>query len=270
MSQLAALGNLWHSIQAWLFPMLEDELGELDQKHREKPEGGTTSGTTSTYGPRHSGPSRALCRSHSRKLALRIPAHLMKACHELAEIRECDWRLQRMIRIWLLILQVTDNKGQPTTSLWVWRLQLKDNKWLQPLWENKRQPTTSLRVPNLRLLNKKRQPTTTIWMIVHQHLDLTYLLLLHRRYTLSIWTRRRLPLRLSQATLHSSKASVPRHPTLAILEHWMPMSCLLIFFQSLPSSRLLTRQSQPLSTTGAMSTWSLSRQARTGVLFATR
>ena len=35
MSQLAELGNLWHSIQAWLFPMLEDELGELDEKHRE-------------------------------------------------------------------------------------------------------------------------------------------------------------------------------------------------------------------------------------------
>jgi hypothetical protein len=29
------LGNLWHSIQTWLFPMLEDELGELDEKHRE-------------------------------------------------------------------------------------------------------------------------------------------------------------------------------------------------------------------------------------------
>ncbi|HUT59410.1 MAG TPA: M55 family metallopeptidase [Phycisphaerae bacterium] len=35
MSQLAELGNLWQSIQAWLFPMLEDELGELDEKHRE-------------------------------------------------------------------------------------------------------------------------------------------------------------------------------------------------------------------------------------------
>jgi len=35
MSQLADWGNLWHSIQAWLFPMLEDELGELDVKHRE-------------------------------------------------------------------------------------------------------------------------------------------------------------------------------------------------------------------------------------------
>jgi hypothetical protein len=35
MSGLAELGNLWNSIQAWLFPMLEDELGELDEKHRE-------------------------------------------------------------------------------------------------------------------------------------------------------------------------------------------------------------------------------------------
>jgi len=35
MSQLAELGNLWHSIQAWLFPVLEDELGELDDRHRE-------------------------------------------------------------------------------------------------------------------------------------------------------------------------------------------------------------------------------------------
>jgi hypothetical protein len=35
MSGLAELGSLWNSIQAWLFPMLEDELGELDEKHRE-------------------------------------------------------------------------------------------------------------------------------------------------------------------------------------------------------------------------------------------
>jgi hypothetical protein len=35
MSGLAELGNLWHSIQAWLFPVLEDELGELDDRHRE-------------------------------------------------------------------------------------------------------------------------------------------------------------------------------------------------------------------------------------------
>ncbi len=27
------LGSLWNIIQAWLFPMLEDELGELDEKH---------------------------------------------------------------------------------------------------------------------------------------------------------------------------------------------------------------------------------------------
>ena len=35
MSQLAELGNLWNSIQTWLFPVLEDELGELDDRHRE-------------------------------------------------------------------------------------------------------------------------------------------------------------------------------------------------------------------------------------------
>ena len=35
MTALANLGSLWNSIQAWLFPMLEDELGELDEKHRE-------------------------------------------------------------------------------------------------------------------------------------------------------------------------------------------------------------------------------------------
>jgi len=35
MSGLAELGNLWHTIQAWLFPMLEDELGEFDDRHRE-------------------------------------------------------------------------------------------------------------------------------------------------------------------------------------------------------------------------------------------
>ena len=29
------LGDLWSTIQAWLFPMLEDELGELDEKHKE-------------------------------------------------------------------------------------------------------------------------------------------------------------------------------------------------------------------------------------------
>jgi hypothetical protein len=28
------LGQLWNSIQSWLFPMLEDEAGELDEKHR--------------------------------------------------------------------------------------------------------------------------------------------------------------------------------------------------------------------------------------------
>ena len=35
MSGLAELGNLWQTIQAWLFPVLEDELGELDDRHRE-------------------------------------------------------------------------------------------------------------------------------------------------------------------------------------------------------------------------------------------
>jgi hypothetical protein len=29
------LGTLWNSIQAWLIPHLEDELGELDAKHRQ-------------------------------------------------------------------------------------------------------------------------------------------------------------------------------------------------------------------------------------------
>lgn len=31
----SALGGLWSSIQSWLFPMLEDEIGELDEKHRQ-------------------------------------------------------------------------------------------------------------------------------------------------------------------------------------------------------------------------------------------
>ena len=35
MDGLAKLGGLWQSIQAWLFPVLEDELGELDETHRE-------------------------------------------------------------------------------------------------------------------------------------------------------------------------------------------------------------------------------------------
>jgi hypothetical protein len=29
------LGQLWNSIQSWLFPMLEDEVGALDEKHRQ-------------------------------------------------------------------------------------------------------------------------------------------------------------------------------------------------------------------------------------------
>lgn len=28
------IGQLWNSIQSWLFPMLEDEIGELDEKQR--------------------------------------------------------------------------------------------------------------------------------------------------------------------------------------------------------------------------------------------
>jgi len=35
MSGIAELSTLWNSIQSWLFPMLEDELGELDEQHRE-------------------------------------------------------------------------------------------------------------------------------------------------------------------------------------------------------------------------------------------
>jgi hypothetical protein len=35
MSGLAGLGNLWHTIRAWLFPVLEDEMGELDGQQRE-------------------------------------------------------------------------------------------------------------------------------------------------------------------------------------------------------------------------------------------
>ncbi len=35
MTAMVSLGSLWNSIQAWLLGMLEDELGELDEKHRE-------------------------------------------------------------------------------------------------------------------------------------------------------------------------------------------------------------------------------------------
>jgi hypothetical protein len=35
MNGMGTLGKLWSSIQTWLFPALEDELGELDEKHRE-------------------------------------------------------------------------------------------------------------------------------------------------------------------------------------------------------------------------------------------
>ena len=34
-SQREPIGALWKSIQSWLFPVLEDELGELDDKHRQ-------------------------------------------------------------------------------------------------------------------------------------------------------------------------------------------------------------------------------------------
>lgn len=33
MIAMTGLGVLWNSIQTWLFPMLEDELGKLDEKH---------------------------------------------------------------------------------------------------------------------------------------------------------------------------------------------------------------------------------------------
>ena len=29
------LGQRWNSIQSWLFPVLEDEIGALDEKHRQ-------------------------------------------------------------------------------------------------------------------------------------------------------------------------------------------------------------------------------------------
>jgi hypothetical protein len=35
MNGLMKLGELWHNMQTWLFPVLEDEIGELDEKHRE-------------------------------------------------------------------------------------------------------------------------------------------------------------------------------------------------------------------------------------------
>lgn len=35
MSRLAGLGDLWDTIQNWLFPMLEDDIGALDDMHRE-------------------------------------------------------------------------------------------------------------------------------------------------------------------------------------------------------------------------------------------
>ena len=35
MSECSTLGSLWNSIQYWLFPILEDEIGELDEKHRQ-------------------------------------------------------------------------------------------------------------------------------------------------------------------------------------------------------------------------------------------
>lgn len=35
MNECGTLGSLWNSIQYWLFPMIEDEIGELDDKHRQ-------------------------------------------------------------------------------------------------------------------------------------------------------------------------------------------------------------------------------------------
>jgi len=35
MNGMVGLGQLWNSIQTWLFPVLEDEIGALDEKHRE-------------------------------------------------------------------------------------------------------------------------------------------------------------------------------------------------------------------------------------------
>ncbi len=32
---MATLSDLWNSIQGWLFPALEEELGELSEKQRE-------------------------------------------------------------------------------------------------------------------------------------------------------------------------------------------------------------------------------------------
>ncbi len=34
MIAMAGLGVRWNSIQTWLFPTLEDELGELNENHR--------------------------------------------------------------------------------------------------------------------------------------------------------------------------------------------------------------------------------------------
>ena len=34
-SRRPLIGELWKSVQAWLLPVLEDELGELDEKHRQ-------------------------------------------------------------------------------------------------------------------------------------------------------------------------------------------------------------------------------------------
>ena len=30
-----AIAELWNSIRSWLFPILEDEIGELDERHRQ-------------------------------------------------------------------------------------------------------------------------------------------------------------------------------------------------------------------------------------------
>ena len=35
MNALATFGGIWNSVQVWLLPQLEDEIGELDDKHRQ-------------------------------------------------------------------------------------------------------------------------------------------------------------------------------------------------------------------------------------------
>ena len=101
MSGLAELGNLWHSIQTWLFPLLEDELGELDDRHRE------FIAVCETCDPRkHMTPYRwigngcppkdhlALCKAFIAKAVWDFPTtrHLIDAvCHRPTLRRLCGW-----------------------------------------------------------------------------------------------------------------------------------------------------------------------------------